>query len=137
LGGQATVSGAGNETKSCSQACLAQILGEFKRSMLAKEPVALAENAEVRENMEITTVERSAWKDVIAIRSTAAFADAVTGNVVSRDGVELIDGKPGYISTRLRVELGKITEVELSSDVVRAAPAARRSRRSPIATLGA
>ena len=121
--GMASVSGARNQTKSCSQACLAQALGEFKRSVLAKKPVELGENAEVRENMEITTVEQSAWKDVGAIRSTAVFADAMTGNVVSRDGVELIDGKPGYISTRLRVDGGKITEVELSSDVVRANPA--------------
>lgn len=121
--GNLTVAGAGNGTTSCSQSCLAQLLGEFKRRMLAREPVALAENAEVRENMEITTLERSAWKDVTAIRSTAAFADAVTGNIVSRDGVELIDGKPGYISTRLRVESGQITEVELSSDVARANPA--------------
>lgn len=121
--GMPSVSGAGNQTRSCSQACLAQALAEFKRSLLAKKPVELAENAEVRENMEITTVEQSAWRDVLAIRSTAVFADAMTGNVVSRDGVELIDGKPGYISTRLRVDGGKITEVELSSDVVRANPA--------------
>lgn len=113
----------GSDTRSCSQACLVQILGEFKSSVLAKQPVGLSEDAEIRENMAITTVEQSAWKDVRAIRSTAVFADAVTGNVVSRDGVELTDGRPGYISTRLRVEGGRITEVELSSDVVHANPA--------------
>jgi hypothetical protein len=91
--------------------------------VLARKPVKLAEDAEVRENMEITTVEQSAWKDVKAIRSTAAFADSVTGNVVSRGGVELDDGKPGYISTRLRVDGGRITEVELSSDVAGVNPA--------------
>jgi hypothetical protein len=112
--GAPTVSGSGSETKSCTQACLAQVLGEFKSSVLAKKPVKLADDAVVRENMEITTVEQSAWKDVKAIRSTAAFADSVTGNVVSRDGVEINDGKPGYISTRLRVDRGRITEVELS-----------------------
>lgn len=118
-----TVSGSGSETRPCSQACLAQVLSEFKSSVLEKKPVKLAEDAQVRENMEITTVEQSAWKDVKAIRSTAVFADAVTGNVVARDGVELLDGKPAYISTRLRVDGGRITEVELSSDAVRANPA--------------
>lgn len=121
--GRSAVSGSSSAMRSCSQACLAEVLSEFKSSVLAKKPVKLAEHAEVRENMEITTVEQSAWKDVKAIRSSAVFADAVTGNVVSRDGVELVDGKPGYISTRLRVDGGRITEVELSSDVVRANPA--------------
>jgi hypothetical protein len=51
------------------------------------------------------------------------FSDPVTGNVVSRDGVEMIDGKAAYISTRLKVEAGGITEVEFSSDVARAKPA--------------
>jgi hypothetical protein len=35
----------------------------------------------------------------------------------------MVDGKAAYISTRLKVEAGKITEVELSSDLVRANPA--------------
>ena len=47
----------------------------------------------------------------------------MTGNVVSRDGVEMLDGKAAYVSTRLKVEAGKITEVELSSDLARAHPA--------------
>lgn len=44
------------------------------------------------------------------------FADPVTGNVVSRAGVELRDGKAGYISSRLKVTDGeRITDVELSA----------------------
>lgn len=39
---------------------------------------------------------------------------------MSRDGVELADGRPGYISTRLKIVRGAITEVEFSSDVARA-----------------
>jgi hypothetical protein len=113
----------GGKNSSCSQACLVKTLADFKASVLAKTPVKLADHAEVRENMEITTVENSAWKDVKAIKSTAVFTDPVTGNVVSRDGVEMTDGKPAYISTRLRVEAGRLTEVEFSSDVARANPA--------------
>ena len=107
----------------CSQACLASVMAEFKASVLAKKTVELAQGAEVRENMELTTVERSAWTSVKAVRSGVVFSDAVTGNVVSRDGVEMIDGRAAYISTRLRIEAGRITEVELSSDVARANPA--------------
>ena len=73
--------------------------------------------------MEVTTVDKAAWKDVKAVKSSAVISDAVTGNVVSRDGVEMSDGKAAYISTRLKVEAGKITEVEFSSDVARANPA--------------
>jgi len=96
---------------------------KFKASVLAERPVRLAGTAEVRENMEVTTVEKSAWKDVKAVKSSAVISDALTGNVVSRDGVEMSDGKAAYISTRLKVEAGTITEVELSSDLARANPA--------------
>ena len=114
--------GAG-KTPPCSPACLAKVMAEFKASVLAKRPVELAAGAEVRENMEVTTLDKSAWKDVKTVKSSAVFSDAVTGNVVSRDGVEMIDGKAAYISTRLKVEAGGITEVEFSSDVARANPA--------------
>lgn len=112
-----------DQDRVCSRACLATVMADFKASLLARKPVALAPGAEVRENMEVTTVEKAAWKDVKAVKSSAVFSDAVTGNVVSRDGVEMSDGKAAYISTRLKVEAGKITEVELSSDVSRANPA--------------
>jgi hypothetical protein len=35
----------------------------------------------VRENMTVTTVAASAWKDVRTVKSSAVFADAVTGHV--------------------------------------------------------
>jgi hypothetical protein len=114
---------AANKTEPYSQACLAKVMADFKASVLAKKAVELAPGAEVRENMEVTTVEKSAWKDVKAVKSSAVFSDSVTGNVVSRDGVEMSDGKAAYISTRLKVEAGRITEVEFSSDVARANPA--------------
>jgi hypothetical protein len=104
---------------SCSQPCLLAAVARFKADVLAKKPVALAPNAEVRENMLVTTVAASAWKDVKAVKSSLMFADAVSGNVISRDGVELADGRAGYISTRLSIAGGQITEVEFSSDTGR------------------
>ena len=60
---------------------------------------------------------RPTWRKVKSVRSILTFADVVTGNVVSRAGVELLDGKAGYISTRLKLEpAGRITDVELSVD---------------------
>lgn len=109
--------------QACSQACLVKVMADFKASVLAKKTVELAKDAEVRENMEVTTVDKAAWKDVKAVKSSAVISDAVTGNVVSRDGVEMSDGKAAYISTRLKVEAGRITEVEFSSDLARANPA--------------
>jgi hypothetical protein len=45
------------------------------------------------------------------------FADPVSGNAVSRAGVELADATPGYISTRLKVTAnGRIQDVEISAD---------------------
>lgn len=51
------------------------------------------------------------------IKSVMTFSDAVTGNAASRAGVELDSGKPGYISTRLKIVAGgRITDVELIAD---------------------
>ena len=111
------------QAEPCSQACLARFMADFKASVLAKKTVPLARDAEVRENMEVTTVEKAAWKDVKSVKSSAVFSDAVTGNVVSRDGVEMNDGKAAYISTRLKVVAGEVKEVEFSSDLARANPA--------------
>jgi hypothetical protein len=45
------------------------------------------------------------------------FADPLTGNVVSRAGVELDNGRAAYISTRLKV-IGteRVSDVEISAD---------------------
>lgn len=104
----------------CGQECLSKVMKDFLASMAGREwrAVPLADGAEIRENTQLATLDATAWKQVKGVRSVATFADPVTGNVVSRAGVELADGKAGYISTRLRVVAGgRITDVELSSDV--------------------
>jgi len=103
----------------CGQACLARIMDDFVKAMTTGQAasVALAPEAEIRENAKTVTLDATAWKQVKAVRSIMTFADPVTGNVVSRAGVELADGKPGYISTRLKVAAGgRLTDVEMSSD---------------------
>ena len=103
----------------CGHACLLKVMDGFRASMTAGQPgsVPLAPDAEVRENAHPVMLAGTAWKRVKSVRSVMTFADPVTGNVVSRAGVELDDGKPGYISTRLKVAGGgRITDVELSTD---------------------
>jgi hypothetical protein len=108
------------EPSACGQECLLERMAKFLDAARTGrlETLPLAEDAEVRENARLIRLEESAWKKVRAVRSSMVFADPVTGNVVSRAGVELEDGRPGYISTRLRVgRSGRITDVEISADL--------------------
>jgi hypothetical protein len=112
---------------SCSHPCLVKATDRFLAAMVAGKAgdVPLAQDAEIRENTKLVSLDQTAWKRVKAVRSVMTFADAVSGNVVSRAGVELDDGKPGYISTRLKVVgAGRIADVELSSDTSSAVVAA-------------
>jgi len=98
-------------------------MSEFVAAMTSRKPdsVPLADFAEIRENTRSVDIRSTAWQRVKAVRSMMTFADAVTGNVVSRAGVELLDGKAGYISTRLRIVAGgRIGDVELSADTASA-----------------
>jgi hypothetical protein len=94
-------------------------MDDFIREMSTRKSssVQLAAQAEIRENTTVVLLDGTTWKQVKAVRSVMTFADPITGNVVSRAGVELADGKPGYISTRLKVAGGgRVTDVEISAD---------------------
>ena len=103
----------------CDRACLERVMDDFVKAMTTGKTasVPLAQEAEIRENAKVVALDATAWRQVKAIRSVMTFADPVTGNVVSRAGVELADRKPGYISTRLKVVPGgRITDVEIAVD---------------------
>jgi hypothetical protein len=103
----------------CDSTCLTATMDEFLNAMTSGRPqtVTLAESSEIRENTKRVAIDATVWKDVKTVRSTVAFADLVTGNVVARTGVEMTDGTPGYVSTRLRVTPDRrITDVEISAD---------------------
>lgn len=94
-------------------------MDDFLAAMTAGKPgsVTLTDHAEVRENARVISLAASTWTAVRTIRAVVIFADPVTGNVVSRAGVELADGKAGYISTRLKVVGGsRVADVEISAD---------------------
>ena len=103
----------------CGRECLETVMNDFVKAMTTGTiaAVPLVQGAETRENARAVALDATAWRQVKAVRSIMTFADPVTGNVVSRAGVELTDGKPGYISTRLKVVAGgRLTDIEMSSD---------------------
>jgi hypothetical protein len=102
----------------CDLECLTRTMDRFVAVMTRAEgELPLAAHAEIRENAAIVRVDQTTWRRVKAVRSSVTFADELTGNVVSRAGVELDDGTPGYLSTRLRLTKdGRITDVEISAD---------------------
>lgn len=104
----------------CDGPCLAKSMKDFIAAMTAgkADSVPVAEYAEIRENAKVVPLAATTWTKVKALRAVVTFADPVTGNVVSRAGVELADGQPGYISTRLKVANGnRISNVEISADI--------------------
>ncbi len=103
----------------CDRACLVQVMDNFLASMTTTTSAAipLSADVEIRENVRMVRLGETSWSRVKAVRSVMTFADALTGNVVSRAGVELSDGTPAYLSTRLKVTAGvRITDVEISAD---------------------
>jgi hypothetical protein len=103
----------------CGEACLTKMMADFVVAVThgKADIVSLAEHAEIRENTKVVALGETTWPRVKALKSMMTFADPSTGNVVSRAGVELADGTPGYLSTRLKVTAaGRITDVEISAD---------------------
>ena len=103
----------------CDRQCLETVMDDFVKAKTTGKTasVPLGRQAEIRENARLVTLDATAWMQVKAVRSIMTFADPVSGNVVSRAGVVLADGKAGYISTRLKVAAGgRVTDVEMSSD---------------------
>lgn len=103
----------------CDSTCLTATMDAFLNAMTSGRPqtVPLADSHEIRENTKRIAIDATVWKDVKSVRSTVAFADPVTGNVVARTGVEMTDGTPGYVSTKLRITPDRrITDVEISAD---------------------
>ena len=103
----------------CDRKCLATAMDDFVKSATTGRAasIRIADHAEIRENAAIVPIGKTSWARVKTVRSIVSITDASTGNVVSRAGVELLDGTPGYLSTRLKVVRGgRILDVEISAD---------------------
>ena len=82
----------------CDRQCLSTAMDDFVKAVTTVRAgsITLADNAEVRENAAIVPIGNTTWARVKTVRSIVSIADVSTGNVVSRAGVELIDGTAGY-----------------------------------------
>jgi hypothetical protein len=102
----------------CDRACLLDQAKQFNANMLAHTTakIPLAPDAQIRENTKPITLAESKWLNVKVIRSEGVYADAIKGNVIEHVAAETASGQAVYIGTRLKVEDGKITEVEINFD---------------------
>src|SRR5512134_1630760 len=103
----------------CDRQCLATAMDDFVKAATTGRAgsIPVADHAEIRENAVLVPIGKTSWARVKTVRSIVSITDASTGNVVSRAGVELIDGTPGYLSTRLKViRGGRVLDVEISAD---------------------
>ena len=93
----------------CDRECLSTAMDDFVKAATTgrASSIAIADYAEIRENAAIVPIGNTTWARVKTVRSIVSIADVSTGNVVSRAGVELIDGTPGYLSTRLKACTGR------------------------------
>jgi hypothetical protein len=117
LGGASAAAPA--KSSGCDRSCLESTMQRFTETMAAHRFKAfpVAANAEIRENTKIVGLSATLWGKVRKVHSTLVFSDAVSGNVIGRAGVELDDGKPAYISTRLRIGRdGRVGDIEILSD---------------------
>lgn len=78
--------------------------------------IELAPDAILRENGYEFELTDSRWQNVQEIVSKQTFADPITGHVIAKTGVRLNSGRIAYVSTRLKLNDGLITEVEISFD---------------------
>jgi len=103
---------------SCDRACLLEHAKQFNASILAHTPdqLGLGAKVQIRENTVAIALTQSRWMGVKQILSEGVYTDPVQGNVIEHVAAETTAGKPVYIGTRLKVQDGKITEVEIDFD---------------------
>ena len=102
----------------CDRACLLEQNKMFNAAMLGHTPekIQLAPGAQIRENTKAITLGESKWTGVTKILSGGVYADPILGNVIEHVAAETGAGKTVYIGTRLKVDDGKVKEVEINFD---------------------
>jgi hypothetical protein len=98
----------------CNRACLENLIDQYLAALVAHDPKRLPLSADVvySENDQILNAGDGFWKTVEGIGNYKhIFADPETGQVAFM-GTMREAGTPLLMSVRLRVELGRITEIE-------------------------
>jgi hypothetical protein len=98
----------------CDRACLEKLVDDYLSAVVAHDPKRLPLSADVRytENNQVLPVGDGFWKTAQGVGSYRHyFADPEFGQVAFM-GTMVEAGAPLLMSLRLRVELGRITEIE-------------------------
>lgn len=108
------LSGIGPIPLDCDRACLEGVVDQYLEALVAHDPsrVPLSEDVMYTENNQVIDVGDGFWKTVEGRGNyTHTFADPEFGQVAYM-GTMMEAGGPLLMSLRLRIELGRITEVE-------------------------
>lgn len=98
----------------CNRACLENVVDQYLTALVARDPKRLPLSADVKytENSQVIEVGDGFWKTVQGRgKYTHIFADPEFGQVAYM-GTMMEAGQPLLMSLRLRIELGRITEIE-------------------------
>jgi hypothetical protein len=98
----------------CDRACLEGVIDQYLKALVAHDPSRLPLSADVKytENNQVLDVGDGFWKTAAGIGNYRhVFADPEFGQVALM-GTMIEAGAPLLMSLRLRLELGRITEIE-------------------------
>jgi hypothetical protein len=98
----------------CNRACLEGLIDQYLAALVAHDPKRLPLSADVKytENAQVVPLGDGFWKTAQGIGNYRhVFADPPQGQVALM-GTMVEAGAPILMSVRLRVELGRITEIE-------------------------
>ena len=98
----------------CDRACLEGVMNQYLAAVVAHDPtkVPLSEDVKYTENYQVMKVGDGFWKTAAGLGTYKHyFADPEFGQVAFM-GTMLEAGQPLLLSLRLRIELGRITEIE-------------------------
>jgi hypothetical protein len=98
----------------CNRACLENLVDQYLTAVVAHDPKRIPFSADVKytENYQVLQLGDGFWKTTQARgKYTHIFADPEAGQVASM-GTMIEADQPLLMSLRLRIELGRITEVE-------------------------
>jgi len=98
----------------CDRACLEKVMADYLAAVVAHDPKRLPLSADVKytENAQVVEVGDGFWKTAQGRGNyTHYFADPEFGQVAFM-GTMMEAGAPLLMSARLRIELGRITEIE-------------------------
>lgn len=106
--------GTGPIPPNCDRGCLEGVIDQYLAAVVAHDPgmVPLSEDVVYTENNQVVDVGNGFWKTAEGRGNyTHVFADPQFGQVASM-GTMIEAGGPMLMSLRLRIELGRITEIE-------------------------